>query len=124
MNSTRNALLSLNTVAQFEQLLRESEEEPVIVFKHSSTCGTSAQVYDEVEDFLHAQPGTRVHIVDVWSGRALSQHIAKVLGVRHESPQLIVISGGQAVWHASHFRANAQSLRTALDRLAVTAKPA
>ena len=124
MDSTRNALISLHTADQFEQLLRESHHDPVVIFKHSATCGTSAQAYDEVEEFLHANPGARVHIVDVWSGRALSQHIAKALGVRHESPQLLVISGGHVVWHASHFRANAQSLRNALDRLAVTAKPA
>jgi bacillithiol system protein YtxJ len=114
---TRNTLISLTTVDQFEELLRASHTSPVVVFKHSTTCGTSAQAYDEVEEFLHAHPETTVHILDVWSGRALSQHVAKALGVRHESPQLLVISDGAAVWHASHFRASAQSLRAALDSL-------
>lgn len=120
VNSTTNPLFSLDTVDQFEQLLRDSHSSPVVVFKHSASCGTSAQAYDEVEEFLSTSPGTRVHIVDVWNVRALSQHIAKALNVRHESPQFLVIANGQAIWHASHFRANARSLKQALERLAVS----
>ncbi len=121
VNSTTNPFQSLDTVDQFEQLLRDSQQSPVVIFKHSATCGTSAQAYDEVDEFLHANPATRVHIVDVWSGRALSQHIAKTMSVRHESPQLLVIANGQVVWSGSHWRANAQSLRQALDKLTVPA---
>lgn len=121
MDSRTASLLSLETLGQFEQLLRDSHQGPVVIFKHSATCGTSAQVYDEVDEFLLATPGSRVHIVDVWSGRALSQHIAKAMNVRHESPQLLVIVNGQVAWHASHFRASAQGLRQALERMTVPA---
>lgn len=121
VDSRTNLLQTLDTVGQFEQLLRDSQQAPLVIFKHSATCGTSAQAYDEVEEFLHASPESRVYIVDVWSGRALARHIAQTLNVRHESPQLLVVWNGQVVWHGSHFRANAESLGHALARLAVPA---
>lgn len=119
VDSTPNPLISIDTVVQFEQLLQDSHRAPVVIFKHSATCGTSAQAFDEVEDFLRATPDARVHIVDVWGGRPLARHIAQALNVRHESPQLLVLANGQVVWHASHFRANAENLQKALERLAV-----
>lgn len=40
--------------------------------------------------------------VDLIRHRDLSDHIAKITCVRHESPQLIVTSNGRVVDHVSH----------------------
>jgi bacillithiol system protein YtxJ len=46
--------------------------------------------------------------------RPLSLAVAERTGVRHESPQVICISGGRAVGHASHREVTVASLRRML----------
>ena len=110
----------LDQVEQFEQLLRDSHLQPVVVFKHSPTCGISAQAYDEIERYLRDGAGADVHLLDVRVSRGLSQAVARQLGVRHESPQLLLLVDGRAAWVASHFRVRAEGLRAALDDVPVT----
>ena len=40
--------------------------------------------------------------LDLLKHRNVSAYIAQALGVRHESPQAIVVSNGKAIHHASH----------------------
>jgi bacillithiol system protein YtxJ len=76
----------------------------VFLFKHSPICGTSALAHEEVERFAATDPGTPVYLVDVIGQRALSLDFAAVLGVGHESPQVILLRGARAVWNTSHWR--------------------
>ena len=57
---------------------------------------------DEVEVFLAAHPDVHAYLVDVRAERPLSQDIAARTGVRHESPQVIILRRGAVVWSASH----------------------
>ncbi len=47
--------------------------------------------------------------------RALSNHIAETLGVRHETPQVLLVKGGEVFYHASHFDISTGALREAVD---------
>jgi bacillithiol system protein YtxJ len=57
---------------------------------------------DEVEAFVAARPDVPVYLVDVRTEQPLSQSIAARTGVRHESPQVIILRRGAAAWCASH----------------------
>lgn len=70
------------------------------VFKHSTTCPVSARAAREVEALESDLP---VYWVNVREQRELSNWIAEALGVRHESPQLILVRDGRAVKSWSHF---------------------
>ena len=50
-----------------------------------------------------ASLGGEVALVDVARDREVTWAIAARTGVRHESPQVIVLRGGRVVWTASHF---------------------
>jgi bacillithiol system protein YtxJ len=52
----------------------------------------------------------------VQTHRDVSNAVAARLGVRHETPQAILVRGGKAIWSASHFRVNAASLDKALQQ--------
>ena len=108
------AFTALETTAHLDALVVESNVRPVVIFKHSPTCGTSAQAFDELETYLHAPDAVDVHMVDVLRSRPLSQAIAARFGVRHESPQLLLLVDGQMRWNGSHWRANSDQLREAL----------
>jgi len=92
-----------------EQLMARSHEAPVVLFKHSSTCPISSHAYKQM-----SQVEREVSLVVVQRARDLSGEIASVTGVRHESPQAIVLRNGEAVWTASHFDITAGAVEEAM----------
>ncbi len=102
----------LVTSAQLDAVLRA----PVaLVYKHSTRCPIATAAYEEVDQLLRGRPDAPVWIVDVIAQRPLSREVAKRTGVEHESPQAILLVGGQAVYDASHFRVRADDLARELD---------
>jgi bacillithiol system protein YtxJ len=97
-----------------EQLLERSKTDPVLIFKHSTQCGISMQAYEEFADFVESAANVVCAAVHVVENRPLSNAISKRFGVRHESPQALLIKDGNVVWHASHWSITSESLRNAL----------
>lgn len=93
-------LTSLKNTDEFDTLLQQNR---FLIFKHSPACGTSAHAFEEVARFAEEREHVPVYIVDVIGQRSLSQHIASRLGITHQSPQLIVVEHGKAVWVKSHY---------------------
>jgi bacillithiol system protein YtxJ len=111
-------LTSLHQLEQLDQLLDESRERPLLLFKHSHNCGISLEALDEIVDHLNQESlDARYAMITVQTHRDLSNAVAAKLGVRHQTPQAIVVKDGRAVWSASHFRVNASEIRKALESL-------
>lgn len=92
-----------------EELIVRSENEPVIIFKHSTSCNVSALAYKDLKRL-----GSQVNLVEVQVNPSVSEEIEKRTGLRHESPQVIVLRRGKAVWNASHWRINLNAVETAV----------
>lgn len=88
-----------------------------LIYKHSPACYASTRAYREVQAFAAAEPDVPVYMVDVIYDRPLSREIEATLGILHESPQAILLRFGEPVWHTSHFRITADTLRREADRL-------
>ena len=97
---------------EWRDCLASSSHKPVLVFKHSFRCPISAGAYDELAAWLEDAKGgaPACRLVDVVAHRPVSEAIAQALDVRHESPQAILVAGGKAVWHASHWDITYSSL--------------
>jgi monothiol bacilliredoxin len=98
----------------FEQLLERSKTHPVIVFKHSTQCAISDEVYGEFRRFLESAENIICGLVLVIEWRAVSNAIESMLGIRHETPQAILIKGGKPKWNASHWAITYDALTRAL----------
>ncbi len=95
--------LPLTSEQQFRDLLIESGNRPVAVFKHSTRCSVSSMAKRSLEsDWQTATDGMPFYLLDLLQHRDVSNLIAETLGVTHQSPQLIIIKNGKAVYHASH----------------------
>ena len=57
-----------------------------------------------------------VVLIDVRAFHALGQLVAARSGVRHESPQVVVLRDGVAAWDAAHRRITAEALARAVRR--------
>lgn len=93
----------LNEVSQLDQILQDSFQKPVILFKHSTTCGISAGAKHRLETEWEINPEeVDFYYLDLLTYRPISNLIAEKLGVRHESPQIILVKNGEAVADTSH----------------------
>jgi bacillithiol system protein YtxJ len=54
-------------------------------------------------------------MVLVIEDREVSDAMEERFGIRHESPQAIIVSRGQPVWHANHFQVTAKALEAAIQ---------
>ena len=86
------------------------DREVAVLYKHSPLCGLSARAAVEVRSFMRERPEVPVYHVDVISDRSLSRLVAERLGVRHESPQALVLHDGEVTWHGSHRSVTASAL--------------
>ena len=93
-----------------EELLVRSHTEPVIVFKHSTTCPISAAAYAEMSEVSND-----VSLVVVQSARDVSREIEARTGLRHESPQALVLRSGEVVWNASHYDITEEAVKQAVE---------
>jgi bacillithiol system protein YtxJ len=92
-------VIPVHDEAAIEAALRE---EIALLFKHSPRCGASLRALGEVRRFETEGAGVPIYLLDVVSDRSLARSVAERLEIRHESPQAILLVGGQPVWHASH----------------------
>ena len=89
--------------------------ERFLLFKHSTTCPVSAAAFGEYERWCTEHPEVATGWIDVIAERPLAQAVAKRTQIRHESPQAILLSGGQATWNASHGAITKKSLEGAMN---------
>jgi monothiol bacilliredoxin len=111
-----STLTQLCDLAALEAAIEESRERPVLLFKHSRSCGISCEALDELRAHLdEASAAATYKLITVQSHRTVSDHAAQRLGVRHETPQAILLRDGRPVWNASHFRITAETLGQVLN---------
>ena len=107
-----------------DRALAATDERPLLLFKHSFTCGVSAEALDELVSHLNErQREASYAMVTVQTHREVSNAVAKKLGVRHESPQALLIRDRRVVWSASHFRVTAAAVEAALQMLSPVPRP-
>ncbi|HTF80989.1 MAG TPA: bacillithiol system redox-active protein YtxJ [Cytophagales bacterium] len=98
----------LEDVAQLEQIVNESENKPVMIFKHSTRCSISASALNRVERAWaeKADETLTPYFLDLLNHREISNEISSRFNIEHQSPQALVISKGKCVYDASHMNIN------------------
>lgn len=93
------------------------EQDTAILYKHSTHCPISAAALQEVERFRRTDSRAPIYLVDVIAHRDVARYVAERTGIRHESPQAILLQDGEPMWHASHFNVTAAALERELQAL-------
>ena len=96
-----------------EPLFVRSQDEPVVLFLHAPNCPIGAAAYREMVG-LNA-PAV---VVDVARQREVTRAVETLTGVRHESPQVLVLRHGRAAWVGSHWSITADAVSAAVERAA------
>lgn len=104
-----NNFSPVSDASALEELFERSNAGPILLFKHSNSCPISARAYRQMQEVK-----TPVSIIVVQDERDLSREVATRTGVRHETPQALVLRNGRAVWAASHFDISADAVEQAV----------
>jgi bacillithiol system protein YtxJ len=91
----------LTTTADAEAMLAASHDRPIALLKHSSMCFASMRGRAAFEQLDGELP---LYTVVVQRARAVSSWLEERLGVRHETPQAIVLKDGRPVLVQNHGR--------------------
>lgn len=103
-------LIALDSTGKLDSLYEESSRRPVVVFKHSSSCGISSHMLSQFDD-IHGE----INVLVIQENRALSDAVAKRTGHRHHSPQAFVLLDGKPVYHATHYGINPEKIAELLQ---------
>ena len=101
----------LHDVQSLDAAIAESCERPVLLFKHSRQCGVSCEALDELQAHVEgSDAGVAYKMITVQTHRSVSDAASERLGLRHQTPQAILLRDGKMVWSVSHFRITALNL--------------
>jgi len=92
-------LQDLNTL---EYIKLKSYERAQVIFKHSTSCSISSVVKNRLEK---SESPTEIdfYYLDLINFRDVSNAVASLFQVHHESPQILVIKKGECIYDESHY---------------------
>ncbi|MEX2592065.1 MAG: bacillithiol system redox-active protein YtxJ [Anditalea sp.] len=98
----------LEHITQIEDIKKESNQQPIMIFKHSTRCSISGMAWNRLKSNWKLEDSEKImpYYLDLITYREISEAIAKEFGVNHESPQVIIIKEGKATYNNSHMGIN------------------
>lgn len=102
--------IPLTKTHQLDELIAQSSEKPILIFKHSTRCGISRMALRQFESAFDSDEIVP-YFLDLLAHRDISNAIALQFHVPHQSPQLLLIKDGKCLYDASHGDIDAVELK-------------
>ena len=102
---------ALTTLQQLNEISEESNQKPVVIFKHSTRCSISRMALKQFENNFDLHDEVKPYFLDLIEHRDVSNEIANRFDVIHQSPQILLIKDGKSVYDVSHDGIDAEVLR-------------
>ncbi len=111
--------IKLTNKSQLDTIQTESNTEPVVIFKHSTSCSISRTALDRLERNWKSEEleNVKPYYLDLLSFREISNSIADRFQVEHQSPQVLIIKNGESVYDKSHFEISFASIQNELNAM-------
>ena len=100
---------------ELDEIIRRSDSKPQVIFKHSTRCSISSVAKGRLER-SKVPPGADFYYLDLMNYRNISNKVAQLLDIHHESPQVLVIRNGVCVYDESHMGINMGDIEEAVVR--------
>jgi bacillithiol system protein YtxJ len=95
------AWIPLTSDAQLDEIVAKSAEKPQVIFKHSTRCSISSVAQQRLQK-AKLPEDIDFYYLDLLAYRSISNKIAEIFQVHHESPQVLVIKDGKCIYDESH----------------------
>jgi len=104
----------MEAVSDVARARADSFAGPVLLLKHSAWCGISSGALYAFKRHAEAESAVPHWMVTIQTHPPVSEFITRTLRVAHQSPQLILLYEGVAIWTRSHREISHTSLQEAL----------
>ena len=94
--------IELQNLDSLEAIKLKSFERVQVIFKHSTSCSISSVVKNRLERSI-SPTEIDFYYLDLIKHRDISNAIASLFQVHHESPQILVIKNGECIYEESHY---------------------
>ena len=109
-NTSKMEWNMLTDLGQLDEIIDLSHEKRVLIFKHSTRCSISRFALKQFENEFKLEDVVAPYFLDLLAHRMISNEIANRFDVAHQSPQILLIKNGKAIYNASHSDIDAQNL--------------
>ena len=92
----------LTDLGQLNEIIDLSNEKAVLIFKHSTRCSISRFALKQFENEFDLEEKITPYFLDLLNYRDVSNEIANRFDVFHQSPQILLIKNGKAIFSTSH----------------------
>lgn len=106
----------LTSSDQLNEIIEESAEKPVLIFKHSTSCSISSMAMDRLVRGWEDENSSKLkaYYLDLIAFRDSSNAVADRFNVYHQSPQVLLIKNGIAIYDASHMAISFDAIKKEL----------
>ena len=101
---------NLTEDVQLTEILQLSAQKPQVIFKHSTRCSISLMAKSRL-DRNPPPEGADFYYLDLLEYRNLSNRIAELYNIEHQSPQILIIINGKCVYNESHNAININDIK-------------
>lgn len=102
--------IHLTDEEQLNNIIEKSQEKAQVIFKHSNRCSISSVALQRLQKAN--KPGDiDFYFLDLIKFRSISNQVAEIFKVRHESPQVLVIKDGKCIFNESHLGIDMHEIR-------------
>jgi bacillithiol system protein YtxJ len=93
----------LENELQLDSIQKDSFNTPQLLFKHSTRCSISRMALSKTErNWAFENQQIQPYYLDLLQHRNISNKIAEVFNVEHQSPQMLIIKDGKCVFSSTH----------------------
>lgn len=102
--------IPLTEIAQLDEIVENSKDKTIVIFKHSTRCSISRFALKQFENEYNLEDKVDLYYLDLLNYRDISNEIANRFQLIHQSPQILIIKNGVVVYDASHSDIQAEVL--------------
>lgn len=106
--------IPLRSQEDLEQIINLSNDQPQVIFKHSTRCSISSVAKNRLEK-ASSPDDAKFYYLDLLSYRPVSNSVAERFAVEHESPQILIIKNGKCVYNESHMGIDMEEIKDQLN---------
>ena len=108
----KDRITILTTAEQVDRFL--AAHKTAAIFK-AGICHKTQSAFEHVQAQFEDREDLPLGIIRVVEARAASNHVEKISGVRHESPQLLLFKDGKPVFDRDNWDITAEAVAEALQ---------
>jgi monothiol bacilliredoxin len=108
----KDRIIFLTTPQQVDAFLAANKT--AAIFK-AGVCHKTPTAFEHVQAQLEDRDDLALGIIRVVEARPASNHVEKLTGVRHESPQLLLFKDGQPVFDRDNWDITAEAVAQGLE---------